>query len=422
MKKPGGFYKWELIVILWFAFFLNQGDRQIFNSVLPLIRDDLGLSDVQLGLVATMFTFLYGIFVPFAGYAGDAMQKRWIVFLSLMTFSLGTVFTGISGGLILLIVFRSIATGVGEAFYYPAANSLIGQYHTKSRAMAMAIHQTANYTGIVVSGFLAAWIGEKYGWRVAFFTFGVAGVILALILMLRLRNDRKDAQAENLKEEKVERIPIKAVLANTLTKPTLGLLALAFGGMIFVHIGYLTWMPTFLHEKFEISLTRAGFSSVFYHHLLAYGGVLLAGYLSDRLSQKFMSARMWVEFTGLLLGFPFIYWMGATDSLIMCYVALAGFGFFRGVYDSNLFAALFDVIDIRYRASATGLMLSFAFIIGSLSPVILGWVKENLTLSQGLSYLGFVYLGSALLILVAIKFTFKKDYVEVPKLEPNTVG
>ena len=131
---PSGAYKWELIVLLWGAFFLNQGDRQVFNSVIPLIREGLGLSDVQIGLVGTIFTVIYGILVPVAGYAGDVIQKRWVVFLSLLTFSVGTLATGFAGGLVLLIVFRSLATGAGEAFYYPAANSLIGQYHRGTRA------------------------------------------------------------------------------------------------------------------------------------------------------------------------------------------------------------------------------------------------------------------------------------------------
>jgi MFS family permease len=415
MSKPiPKSYKWELILLLWVAFFLNQGDRQIFNSVLPLIRENLGLSDLQLGLVATIFTFLYGILVPIAGFAGDVFQKRWIVMLSLATFSLGTLCTGYANGLILLIIFRSIATGAGEAFYYPAANSMIGQYHTKNRAQAMAIHQTANYTGVVVSGFLAAWIGENYGWRMAFYTFGFFGVIWVIIVFFRFRNDKADATLEKSTQETdsaVDKITLREALRATFTKPTLGLLSLAFGGMVFVHIGYVTWMPTFLYEKYDMKLSSAGLNSMLYHHLLAYVGVLLAGRISDKLTVKYRKARMWIEFIGLLLGFPFIVWMGATESLILCYVALAGFGFFRGMYDSNLFAAMFDVIDPKYRASATGIMVSCAFIVGALSPVILGWVKQNFTLGQGISALGFIYLFSAILVLIAIKWTFDRDFV-----------
>ena len=114
-------YKWQLVLILWFAYFLNQGDRQIFNVVIPLIKADLMLSDVQIGLVATVFTLIYGILVPVAGFTGDLLRRKWIIFFSLLIFSVGTLFTGLSSGIVLLIVFRSITTGGGEAFYYPAA-------------------------------------------------------------------------------------------------------------------------------------------------------------------------------------------------------------------------------------------------------------------------------------------------------------
>ena len=69
-------YKWELIGIFWVAYFLNQGDRQIFNVVIPLIKADLMLDDVQIGLVATLFTLVYGILVPVAGFAGDLFRAQ----------------------------------------------------------------------------------------------------------------------------------------------------------------------------------------------------------------------------------------------------------------------------------------------------------------------------------------------------------
>jgi MFS family permease len=402
-------YKWEMIILLWFAFFLNQGDRQVFNSVLPLIRVDLGLSDIQLGLIATVFTIFYGVLVPFAGYAGDIFSRKSIVLLSLLVFSVGTLVTGFASGLIAMIVFRSIATGGGEAFYYPAANSLIGHYHSRSRAQAMAIHQTANYTGVVLGGFLAAYIGELFGWRMSFFTYGFLGLILAVFIWFRFKNpDKERVQIKSA----AEKLPVSELLKIIFKKPTVLLLSFAFGGMAFVHIGYVTWMPTFLHEKFNLSLSNAGFSSMFYHHLLAYVGVLAGGKISDKLAVRFFNVRIKIEFLGLLLGAPFIFLMGASSELLVVYAALAGFGFFRGIYDSNLFAALFDVVEPKYRASATGFMLSIAFIIASLAPVILGWAKQSVGLSMGISLLSVIYVLSALIIWIAIKWFFKKDFVK----------
>lgn len=401
--------KWELILLLWFAFFLNQGDRQIYNVVLPLIGADLGLDAVRMGLVATLFTVVYGVLVPVAGYAGDVFSRKWLVFASLALFSVGTLLTGLAGGFVLLVVFRSLATGAGEAFYYPPANALIGELHRESRARAMAIHQTANYTGVVASSFLAGWIGERWGWRTAFLTFGLAGVVWAALVAWRMK-DAPAGRGVDRAAALAHRLPLGEVCRVVFGKPTVLLLALAFGGMVFVHIGYVTWTPIFMKEKFGLSLAGAGFSPMFYHHVLAYVGVLLGGWLSDRWAPRRRTVRMEIECLGLLLGAPFIFLLGTSGSLGLTCAALAGFGFFRGLYDSNLMAAPFDVIPPRYRASATGVMLSFAFLIGAAAPVALGWMKTHLSLGVGLSSLGVVYLLSAALVFVALKFFFNRDY------------
>lgn len=121
MKRLRITYKWELIIMLWVAYFLNQGDRQIFNVVIPLIKEDLHLTDVQLGFVASVFTIVYGCLVPFGGYMGDFLKRKWIILISILIFSIGTLCTGFSGGLVSLIILRGITTG-GEKL------SLSGSY------------------------------------------------------------------------------------------------------------------------------------------------------------------------------------------------------------------------------------------------------------------------------------------------------
>ncbi|MDR2118597.1 MAG: MFS transporter [Tannerellaceae bacterium] len=405
MKRLNIPYKWELIIMLWFAYFLNQGDRQIYNVVIPLIKDDLKLTDVQLGLVATIFTVVYGCLVPFAGYLGDFMKRKWIVFSSLAVFSIGTLLTGFSGGLIALIVMRGVTTGGGEAFYYPSATSLIGQYHRKTRAMAMSIHQTSLYAGIVASGFIAAYIGERFGWRFSFFTFGLGGIILAAYIFFRMKDTGQPVSNET-------RLSLRYVVRKIFSKKTVWMLCLAFGGMVFVNTGYLTWMSTFYHEKYGLSLSEAGFTSMFFHFALAFAGVLLGGKISDRFAQKRKTIRMYTEFFGLLLGAPFIFIMGYTSNLYVSYAALALFGFFRGIYDSNLYAALFDVIEPRLRASSVGIMTAFAFLAGSMAPLVLGVVKTHYGLSAGIASLSFFYVFSAAMVLIALLFFFRKEYYE----------
>ncbi|MDE7407412.1 MAG: MFS transporter, partial [Muribaculaceae bacterium] len=169
-EKPS--YKWTVLGLLWMAFLLNQADRQVFNVVLPLIREDLHLTDVSVGWIATIFNLFYAVLVPVGGMAGDRFSRKWIVTASLLFWSVATMFTGLCSGFIMLVILRSIATGGGEAFFGPSNYSLLAQYHDKTRAFAMSVHQTAYYVGVIISGYLAGYIGQQYGWRAAFYVFG----------------------------------------------------------------------------------------------------------------------------------------------------------------------------------------------------------------------------------------------------------
>jgi MFS family permease len=226
-------YPWELLILLWLAFFLHQADRQIFNNLLPLIRSDLQLSDVQLGLVASVFTATYGVCVMLGGYAGDVLHRKWIVVLSLVIWSAATLLTGLSTGVLLLIVLRGVATGGGEAFYFPSATSLISQFHRASRATALAIHQSALYFGIVAS-FVAGYVGERWGWRNAFFVFGGFGILLGGVLLRRLQDTPHEAAGATGASE--PRPPLGEVLRALARKPTALLLCAALAGHVFVNI------------------------------------------------------------------------------------------------------------------------------------------------------------------------------------------
>jgi len=177
-------------------------------------------------------------------------------------------------------------------------------------------------------------------------------------------------------------------------------------------MGYITWMTTYLYEKYQLSLPNAGFSSMFYHHIFAALGVLLGGKISDMLATRRRTVRIETEFVGLFLGAPFIYFMGATDSLWLCCASLAGFGLFRGIYDSNLYAALFDVIEPRYRSSAVGIMLCFVFFVSAFAPYVLGWAKMTVGLSTALSALSASYVIGGAILLAARFLTFRKDYYD----------
>lgn len=406
--KEGKKYKWEVLALLWVAFFLNQADRQVFNVVLPLIKADLDLTDVQIGSIATAFNLVYALLVPVAGYVGDIFSKKWIVTISILFWSIATMFTGLSSGVLMLVLMRSFATGGGESFFGPANYTLLASYHKKTRSFAMSIHQTSYYLGIIVSGYLAGYIGERYGWRNAFYVFGAVGVIHGIVLIFRLK-DRKEPDAN----DKKERVKYRDALKVFFNTPTAILLTIGFSGLIFVLTGYLTWTPTYLFEKFSMSLSMAGFHSMFYTHMFAFLGIILAGRLSDKLALKNPGNRILMQAGGLLLAVPFIILMGNSNGLAAVYIGLAGFGFARAFFDANTWAVLYDVIPKKYQSSASGIMLMIGFGVGSLAPLVLGFLKGRIGLSLGISLLSVVWVACGIILIVAYRFTFTKDYNKI---------
>lgn len=399
-------YRWELIALFWCAYFFNQADRQVYSVVLAPLSAELQLSSEQAGLIGSIFMWTYALLVPVAGYAGDVLPRKWIVFWSLLVWSTATICSGLSAGLVGLAVFRGLATGGGEAFYYPAANSLIGQYHEKTRALAMSIHQSAVYAGVVASGVVAGWLADHFGWRTAFYVFGACGVGLAGVILVRIR----DVAQPSAERPGAVRVPLSVVLREVGRKPTVWALCIAFAGYNFSGWGYWNWMPTYLHEKFGLTLTQAGFAAMFYSNIFALTGVLLGGRLSDLWVARRRKVRLQFEYAALLLGAPFFVLMGLTDNFVLCVVGLSGFGLCRGLYDSNLFATLFDVIEPRYRSSAVGAMLAIAFAASGFAPWLLGLAKGTIGLSYAFALLGLPFLGAGLVLLVAARFFFLRDY------------
>ena len=150
----GRHYKWELLGLLFLAYFFHQGDRAIFGVVLSSIKADLQLTDQQLGMVGSVLFFTLALMMPIAGYLGDIWSRKWIITGSLVFWSTATMFTGAVRGLPGLVAFRSVATAGGESFYAPAACSLLAAFHKRTRALAMSVHQSSLYVGVMVSGVL----------------------------------------------------------------------------------------------------------------------------------------------------------------------------------------------------------------------------------------------------------------------------
>ena len=405
--------KWEILLLIWVAFFLNQADRQAFNIVLPLIQQDINLTDIQIGLIATIFNLFYAVLVPLGGWLGDKVSRKWILTLTLLFWSVATMCTGLCSSFVALVIMRSVATGGGEALFGPNYLPLLAEYHKKTRAIAMSIVQIAYYIGVIASGWLAGWIGQTYGWRWTFIVFGAVGILHGLMMVWRLKDAPK--VQEKVAEPAKEKVSLLDGFRAIFTTPTACFMAVGYASLIFVLTGYLTWMPAYMYENFGMELKDAGFQSMLWTHCFAAVGILIAGFIADRIGTKRLEWRMYMQGLGLICAAPFIFLMGNSTEMWLVCVGLAGFGFFRSLFDANTYVVMFDVIPPKYHSSTSGVLIMFGFGIGSLAPIILGVIKQHASLSTGISILGLIWLVAGVVVLVGSKFFYRKDYEKLQK-------
>ena len=397
-------YKWTALGLLWVAFFLQQGTRQVYGPLLGSIQSSLGASDVSLGLVSTVFTLVYGLTIPFAGFAADRFSRKGMVVAGVAIFSAGILTSGFVAGIGALVVTYGLVIGFGQPFYYPASTSLVSQLHADTKATALSLLQLGMYGGVIGCSVLAGWFAGlgADGWRLPFQTLGALGLVWAGVLAIALRNTRPAPVASTAcpvsTAQATDRVTIRAALKAMFAKPAALLIALALGMEVYVDVGFKTWMPNYLSETFGVTKASAGLNAVLWHYLGAAFGIVAGSRLGDRLVRRFPVVRFGITGGGLLLGVPFIVAMAQATTYAGCCVAMGLFGVCRGVYDSNNFAAFFDVVEPRYHASAAGFNLMLAFLFGCLSPVVLGWTKAHVSLATGLATLSLAYLVGAVLL------------------------
>jgi len=416
MRKEGtNSYKWVLLALLSATYFLAQGSRQIYNSVLPQIKADfvdLGLSDTQLGLVGSAFTLVFGLAIPFGGVLADFLSRKWMIVAGTLLFSVGIFSSGMASGVGLLVLSYGVVNAVGQALLPPSNSSLIGQFHVKTRATAFSIYQIVFYTGIVVCSCVSGWLSElgSGGWRKAFFLFGAISAAWAVCLAFAMRNTPQPSGEDRSAEP--EKATLGEALGAVLCKPSAILLMAGLGFYFYAKYGFNTWIIAYLQREFpSVTAAAASFHAVFWFYLGAAIGVFAGGRVSDRFAPRAPQARFDVNIAGLALCVPGLLLTAFAPSPALCILGTAVFGFATGVYDSNIYASLFEVVKPRYRAAAVGVFGCGGSIIGASGPTVLGWMNSHFSMSAGIASLSAFALAGALAIGVARVRFFGKDRV-----------
>lgn len=390
-----GRYAWRLVGMLWLVCFFNYADRQAIFSLFPLLRDNLHLSTLQLGVVGSSFMWVYALSGPLAGWASDRISPRNVVLGALAFWSLVTAGTALSHSFGVLVFFRTLG-GLGEAFYFPAAMSLIARYHAApTRSRAMSLHQTSVYAGTIAGGSLAAVLGERDGWRASFVVFGALGVALAIALPMFLRPVAA-TPTSGLPAPRDFFRSVRSVIASR----SVIVLTAVFAGANFVAMAFLTWLPTFLLSRFHMNLGSAGVNSTVYMQVASVVGVVLGGVLADRFARAGAGGRQALQAIGLLCGAPFLFLTGWSFQLAGLIAGLVGFGLCKGIYDANIFASLYDVIPEERRGVAAGLMNSLGWLGGGLAPIVVAAASRRWTMGTCLSATSALYLLLGLVMLL----------------------
>jgi len=414
-----GRYKWWVVVMLWFICFFNYADRQAIFSVFPILHQEFGFDKVQLGMIGSAFMWLYAMGAPLAGFVADRCRRKDLILGGCLFWSLITMLTGWCNKLWHFVSVRALE-GLGETFYFPASTSLMSDYHVETRSRALGIHNSGVYLGTIAGGWLGAWFATRLGWRMGFYIFGACGIALAILLSRCLREpSRGDAEGKGTSAKCVEPLRLRDIGAAVLRKPTALLLLSAFVGANFVAAIFLTWTPTFLVEKFHFELTAAGLSGSVFIHLASACSVPLGGWLADRWSQRLVGGRMLVQALALAVGSVFVFLVGTTQRVGVLLATMTLYGICKGLYDANIFAALFDVVDLRARGTAAGFMNTVGWAGAGLSTLAVGWVtqhgrhvNEMENMSEAIAVCAVVYLISAALLFLAMLSMHREQIAE----------
>lgn len=382
-------YAWILVGLLWVVALLNYVDRQIIFSVLPLVKADLHLSNVQLGLLGAVFIWVYGLLSPVAGYLGDRFGRVRIILISLLVWSAVTWATGLARTAGELMWARGLM-GISEACYIPAALALIADHHgERSRSLATGLHFSGVYVGLVLGGAGGGWMGEQYGWRAPFTLLGIAGLAYAVLLKFALREHAAAAPSPpRLLASLRELVRLRGFITLTLIFSTTS---------IANWIVY-TWLPLYLYERFGMSLAGAGFAATFYIQAGSVAGILLGGRLADGWARRSPSGRLLTQAAGLSAAAPCLFLAGSTPVLAFVIAGLLLFGIGRGMFDCNAMPVLCQIARPGLRSTGYGIFNCVGCLIGGVMAALAGALKTALGLTAAFQLAAVILFLSALVL------------------------
>ncbi len=397
---------WTLLVVYIFNFL----DRQIVSILAEPIKNDLGLSDTQLGLMTGLaFALFYvSLGIPIARYADRPASNRvGLISFSLVLWSAMTVACGFAQNFIQLLLAR-VGVGVGEAGCTPAAHSLISDAVPISRrASAIAFYglgiPIGGLLGMIIGGFLA----DTVGWRRAFMFVGLPGLALAAFVWMVLRDPRRGAVATALRATTapVERISMRAAFGELLRSRAFIYLAIAGGFVAFLGYGKGVWAIIYFIRTHGLTPGEVGLWLGLVAGLSGLLGTWLGGWLADRYGQLNKRHMLTGPAIGKAVAAPLLFLAYSASDWHMALALLAVPTVLNAMYYGPTYSLAQRLVAPQARAMATAVMLFAQNLIGlGLGPLFFGMLSDYFKPMAGAESVQWVLFGAAWMGLIPALF------------------
>jgi MFS family permease len=390
---------WTTVAFLWFAYLLNYMDRQVVFSIFPVLRSGLGFTDTQLGLVGTLFIWVYSLCMPLTGRLADIARRDRLIISSLALWSLATLGTGLSTSVPVFLFWRTVM-GITESLYVPAALAAIAVLHPGgTRSKALAIHSSAQFAGIIAGGWYGGWAADHIGWRTGFALLAVAGAVYAAFLWKVFPRQRVE----------IRNVHRASTPGDIFKAPCYAALAVAFFAFCTMLWMLYAWFPNFIYERYHLSMTESGLTATVYLQVSCVAGVLGGGALADWLVRRVTAGRFLSAVAGLACSAPFAFLSLVAGSLGVAKLSAAAFGFFAGWFISNVFAGAYDVTSRQNYGLATGILNLTGGFAGGAAILATGLWKASLGMTTLMKWQAIASVVSALLLLCVVLARFAPD-------------
>lgn len=385
-------YPWIVVALLWFVSLLSYLDRQMLASLRPFIAVDISelRSATNFGYLMGIFLWIYGVLSPISGIISDQVDKKWIIVFSLFIWSFVTLLMGFVTTFRQFYLLR-ILMGVSEALYFPAALSLIIDYHKSStQSLAIGLHMTGVYLGSALGGFGAV-IATVYTWRFAFIIFGFLGIAYSIILIFFLKEIKNSTilPYSVYNSNKFSMYGVKALFSN----PSFWIILLYFAIPSLPGWALKNWLPTLFHTRLNMPMKIAGPMATLTLGGASLFGVIFGGVLADKWSIHNIRGRIYTSAIGLAIIIPSIFIISFSHLKIILIIASISFGIGFGMFDANNMPILCQFVPVQYRATAYGLLNMAGIFLGAYITEILGKSLDKGHFGIDLAKLALLVLG-----------------------------